>query len=53
MGEWSPFCKNITFILYVIYNVRYNKDECSTSRKDWGVFGKENYLALDWWKHFM
>ena len=30
------FCKNITFILYVIYNVRYNKDECpsSTSRKE-------------------
>jgi hypothetical protein len=20
---------------------------------NWGLFGKENYLAFDWWKHFM
>ena len=20
---------------------------------NWGLFGKENYLAFDWWKHFL
>jgi hypothetical protein len=25
---WYQFCKNITFILYIIYNVRYNNTTC-------------------------
>jgi hypothetical protein len=20
---------------------------------NWGLFGKENYLTFDWWKHFL
>ena len=27
------FCKNISFILYIIYNVRYNKTSYSTCKK--------------------
>ena len=42
---FTPFC-------FVLFRVRYlSSSEAYTN--NWGLFGKENYLTFDWWKHFL
>jgi hypothetical protein len=37
---------------FVLVRVVYlSSSEAYTN--NWGLFGKENYLAFDWWKHFL
>jgi len=37
---------------FVLVRVWYlSSSEAYTN--NWGLFGKENYLTLDWWKHFL
>ena len=37
---------------FVLVRVAYlSSSEAYTN--NWGLFGKNNYLAFDWWKHFL
>ena len=40
---FTPFCFGSCMIL--------SSSEAYTN--NWGLFGKENYLTFDWWKHFL
>ena len=53
-GKWSTqqmydFGFSRRFILVRVWYL--SSSEAYTN--NWGLFGKENYLTFDWWKHFL
>jgi hypothetical protein len=52
-GKWSTqrmydFGFSCRFVLVRVWYL--SSSEAYTN--NWGLFGKENYLTFDWWKHF-
>jgi hypothetical protein len=47
----SAFERNPLCILHKRH--RLENWESSNYTNNWGLFGKDNYLPFDWWKHFL
>ena len=44
---------NPTFVLRIFTQFCFGSCSSEAYTNNWGLFGKENYLTFDWWKHFL